>query len=240
MGTALVKQVWGLRGFVMIDSESTIKRYDGYLAKYGLSPESSGWGKKDRISERYQHILQGLDISDSLLDVGSGFCLGALICENFGIKSYHGIDLNENFFSLGLERLRELGCDINISFSQGDWQDVDSEWKFDHVVCSGLFNHKLSNEGNYELIEKFIKKFILVGNKSVSLNFLINKVDFKDNRLFYAEPAKIIELVEGCTDRYCFRKNSFKYEATLDIFPENEVNELAVYKEWKCQNITLF
>jgi SAM-dependent methyltransferase len=169
-------------------------RYNKRIEKYGISPESLGWGGgKERQFLRFKILLEiGVKQKETLLDVGCGFAdlYEFLILSNFEID-YTGVDINEKLINMS----KEKNPDLNVFTA--DILDNEFRQTYDWIICCGIFNAKLSYEDNYTYIKKMITKMFHISRKGVAIDFMSNYVDFQDPIAFHTSESEIIKFVKN-------------------------------------------
>ena len=136
--------------------------YQMYTTKHSInSPECVGWldGTENALIRNDKIYEAGIDISDSILDVGCGVGHFHTYLRNKGWKGdYLGIDPNEQ----AIEMIEE---DINVKV--GTIEDLDNS-KYSWVVASGVFNLGLQEESAFWIIHNMIQR----ADKGIVFNML--------------------------------------------------------------------
>lgn len=148
----------------------------------------------------------------SVLDIGCGFG-----------------DLLEYFRSKG-SGLRYTGCDISPDVlevarnrhpdAQFDLRDILDEpypeRSFDFVLMSGIFNHRLEdNEGFLERMLTCAHRMCVQG---IAANMTTDQVDFKEGRLYYFNPERVLKFCHTLSRRVAMRHDYPLYEFTVFVY----------------------
>jgi hypothetical protein len=190
------------------DIDMVLRRYSDRLAALGPVPEALGW-TKGRHQLRYQILLESWrPASGDLLDFGCGFADMYPYCrEHFPGFRYHGFDLNPDLVAAG--RARYPGADLASGDALRD--GLNGEW--DVVVASGLFNLRLSD--NWAFIEAMFGLFARHARVGFAANFLSDRVDYRLDHTYHADPARILELAYRFSNRVVLRNDYMPFEFTV-------------------------
>lgn len=118
--------------------DKTLSYYKDNNIKYGIGAPQNLWKDPMLQSQRFNKILQIIDLNNSsLLDVGSGY--GDLYIyakkQNIKIKTYIGIDLVKEHCDVALKNLP-----TKCSIIHGDFLLTDIEDQVDYCILSGGLN----------------------------------------------------------------------------------------------------
>ncbi|TXI46812.1 class I SAM-dependent methyltransferase [Methylophilus sp.] len=216
------------------DKQETIERYSSRYQKFGYSPKSLGWdkGKQD---VRFEILTSQYDFSEkSILDIGCGFgdlnkTLNAKYANNY---SYLGVDLVPD---LVIEARKQYVGD-KINFRTGDFLDISFENTFDFVIASGIFNHRLNNANNYDLIEAAIIKALSLSKDGLAFDFLSDKVDYQLEHTFHSSPEKILSIAYKYSRNIVMRNDYMPFEFALFIFKDDSFStEDTLFNRFKKQ-----
>lgn len=108
-----------------------------------------------------------------------------------------------------------------IDFRTGDFLDISFENTFDFVIASGIFNHRLNNVNNYELIEAAIIKALSLSNDGLAFDFLSDKVDYQLEHTFHSSPEKILSIAYKYSRNIVIRNDYMPFEFALFIFKDD-------------------
>lgn len=218
------------------DRQEAIERYSSRYQKFGYSPKSLGWdkGKQD---VRFNILTSQYDFTDkTVLDIGCGFGdLNKTLHERYADNySYLGIDLVPDLIKEAQGHY--TGSDIN--FITGDFLEVKLEEKFDFVVASGIFNHRLSTANNYELIEATMAKALSVARDGLAFDFLSDKVDCQLEHTFHSAPDKILAMAYKYSRNVMLRNDYMPFEFALFVFKDDSFSsEDTLFHRFKAQLI---
>lgn len=209
------------------DTERVYDFYNGNYEKYGYSVKSLAW-IKGKQNIRFDALTQFMDLSHrfSMLDIGCGFGDINKFFRQKGVKdyTYHGIDLVEGMISTAIDIYK---TDDNISFTCGDFlTGLDDKFgKFDYIIASGIFNFQMNEFGNYENVEKIMKKALDMcnSNGAISFDFQSDKVDyFSDNGVsFYNSPEKILSIAYKYSRNVILNNHYMPFEFALTVFKDD-------------------
>ena len=216
------------------------KRYETYNSnyylklykKYGICSKSLGWDKGKQFL-RFDQLTKNYILKDcSILDVGCGF--GDLASylkgkDNWVSIHYLGIDLIDDFVKVAKQSHKVK----NFKFISGEFLDTNFNNNFDYILSSGVFNLKNNLENNYKLIETFIAKMLKHCNKSVSIDFLSDQVDFKHKHNFHWNPPKVLKIAYKFSRNVSLSNDYFPFEFTLRINKDDSFDK----KNTKFRNI---
>ena len=201
-----------------------IKEYTKYnsnyylqlFKKYGVSPKSLGWDKGKQFL-RFDQLTKDYTFEgSSFFDVGCGFGDFAAYLKRKSCwegLNYLGIDLIDEF----IETAKGLHKEDNFRFINGDFLQTNFDEKFDFVISSGLFNLKNNFDNHYDIIRIYIEKMLHCCNKSVSIDFLSDQVDFMLDHTFHSNPAKILTIAYEFSKNVSLSNDFFPFEFTIKI-----------------------
>ena len=112
-----------------------------------------------------------------------------------------------------------------VSFLTGDFLDMDVSAKFDYAFASGIFNHKLESNNNYQIIESTIEKALNVCDKAVAFDFLSDKVDFKLDHAFHSSPEKLLSIAYKFSRNVVLRNDYMPFEFSIFIIKDDSFNK---------------
>lgn len=209
----------------LTERNATITRYSERLKEYGYDPKTLGWSKNKEII-RFKVLSQiGQFENCSVLDVGCGFgdFLKYLKQKNINVE-YTGVDLNADLITIAREQHPE------VLFLVGDFEELYFEQKYDWIIASGLFNHRLEN--NYQFITNVLSKMYNLSRRGFAADFLNSYVDFRDQDLFYAEPETVFSICKKFSRRIILRADYMPFENCIYCYKNDAINERAVFSEF--------
>ncbi|MDX8549484.1 methyltransferase domain-containing protein [Methanospirillum sp. J.3.6.1-F.2.7.3] len=207
------------------ERDATIIRYSNRFKEFGYSPKTLGWSKnKEIIRHKIMSQIGVLD-NHSVLDVGCGFgdLLKYFKNENIHIQ-YTGIDLNPDLVAIARDHHPEA------NFVIADFEDGFFDNKYDWILSSGIFNHKLDD--NYQFITNVMRKMFEKCLKGFAADFLTSYVDFKEPNLFYAEPERVFSICKKFSKRIILRADYMPFENCIYCFKNDKFNEKTVFSEF--------
>jgi SAM-dependent methyltransferase len=204
------------------EKRSLLKLYSDRLAQYGPTIAALGWTKpKARL--RFRVLLEywlstPLTRPLRVLDFGCGFgdLFGYAQDRNVPID-YTGLDINSDLIRVARSRYptaRFLCADI---FEQ----PLDE--KFDIVLSSGAHNYLLSN--NLKFIERSFELFSDMSEFGFAVNFLSDRVNYRNEQNYYSAPETILSLALIYTSRVTLRHDYMPFEFTVFVDKRAEIDE---------------
>lgn len=204
------------------DVKNTIQRYGKRLEEFGYSPKTLGWlkGKQDI---RFNILTSLYDFENkSVLDIGCGFGdLNKTLEKKVKNYTYLGIDLCEDLIKTGRSHFNKK----NINFLAGDFLSLEIDRPVDWAIESGIFNHKLVNLDNYDFIKSVMKKTFETVKDGFSFDFISDKVDYKDEHIFYAAPEKILSLAYELSRNVVLRSDYMPFEFSIFVFKDDSFDK---------------
>lgn len=197
------------------DLEQTRKRYGARFKKFGYSPKTLGWlkGKQDT---RFEVLTSQYNFSNkSVLDIGCGFGdLNKTLAELCTEYSYFGIDICDELIFKG----KELFSAPHTTMVCADFLSYNFESSFHWAIASGIFNHILAKGDNYKFIYSVMEKCYNVVTDGFSFDFIGDRVDYRDEHIFYASPEKILEFAYSFSRRVILRSDYMPFEFSIFVF----------------------
>lgn len=203
------------------------KRYSDRLLKFGYSEEALGWSK-NKNDLRFAALLAEWNqelTGSSVCDFGCGFGdLYGYIKSNFDPEpfQYCGIEINEKLVEVGKELYP------NAEFWVGDIVNEPFDRTFDFAFSSGVFNHKLSFQDEYEFITECMNKLNQISTKGYAVNFLSDKVDYQLEHTFHSNPGKILEIAFKHSRHVVLRNDYMPFEFTVYVRKDIKVDPVKV------------
>ncbi len=190
--------------------------------QYGVSPQSLGWTKgKQQI--RFNILLTDLHCEGkSFLDVGCGFGdLNIALRRRAQRYRYLGLDMVEEFI---VQARQQYGVE-GVDFQLGDFQATNLSGGFDIVLASGLFAFLLTDLDNEAYIANTLDKMMHLCDEAVTVDFLSDKVKFRRDGTFYANPSRMLDLALGLTRNVRLRHDYMPFEFSLTLFKDDSFKE---------------
>lgn len=209
------------------DMHEAVKRYEKRLEELGLSPQTLGWRSKRQQYVRFE-ILAGIgDLHRrSILDLGCGFGDFYDFLLGKGLEvDYSGYDISPKFIAIAKEK------HPNLNFEVKDILKDPVEKKFDYVVSSGIFNHKISN--NEQFIKEVFRKSLELSNQGIAHNMLSSCVDYRDAKLYYANPSEILSFCKTLSKRVTLRHDYMPFEFTAYVYKLDEKDSENIFKNYE-------
>ena len=197
------------------------------LKEHGYSPKTLGWNKK-RHNLRYYILLSQWDLNEkSVLDFGCGFGDMYAYLKNNGINAnYYGTDINENLITKGKEIYPEANLFHSDALSNGLSRD------YDYIFSSGVHNFKFAD--NWSYIQNTFEFFNKYSKLGFATNFISDKVDFREDDIYYSNPGMVIELAYKYSNKIVLRNDYMPFEFTVFISKNNAFRkETATYTEFE-------
>ena len=208
------------------EMRQALERYSNRLATLGPVPEALGW-TKNRERLRYHVLLEPWHLTtERLLDFGCGFGdLYGYCAEHFPSVRYEGIDLNEKLVAVGRQRYPAA------RLSSGNPLDDGLVGRWDIIVASGVFNFKLTD--NWRFVERTFDLFARHADRGFAANFLSDRVDFRLEDTFHADPAQALALAYRHSNRVMLRNDYMPFEFTVYVDLRREFDkDHVVYPEF--------
>ncbi len=207
------------------DMRAIVRAYSDRYARFGVSPETLGWGRKDRRRLRFE-VLCSLWAFDgaSVLDFGCGFgdLCGFLMETRTGVQ-YLGVDINPDLVDAA-RRLQPSGR-FDVANLLDDSQPID----VDFVLASGVFNDRIGD--NWTFIERAFAAFNRVARRGFAANFLSARVDYRYPDAYYAEPADVLNLCYRYSRNVVLRNDCMPFEFTVFVNKDARVDpDLAIFE----------
>ena len=131
---------------------------------------------------------------------------------------YHGIDITENVIISNNKYYRGK----NIKFSCQNILKNKIKKNYDFVFINGVFNNL--NHDNWKLMKKILKELFKITKQKLVFNNLSTYVDYKDKKLFYIAPEKVLTFCKKELSKYVvldhsykIKKNTIPFEFTTSV-----------------------
>ncbi len=207
-----------------LDKVEIIKRYTERLKRLGVGVESLGSGSNEHQAIRYRVLSEIADLGGQrVLDVGCGFGGFFDYCRHFGQPIiYTGIDIVPALLEEGRRRHPEA------TFIEMDLLEASDDLEFDYVVSSQGFNNNYTYSDNWQVMKEALAKCFRIAQKGVAFDMMSSYVDFKEDHLYYFEPARVFEFCKRLTKRVTLRHDYPLFEFCVYLFPD--------FKGWRAED----
>jgi SAM-dependent methyltransferase len=206
------------------DKKEALIRYNTRYNEYGYSEKTLGW-TKNKAAIRFNHLISEWKpelVSSKIADFGCGFGdFYDFLAHSLGNYSfdYTGIDINPILIEEGRKHFNKA------AFWVGDICTDKINKEFDFVFSSGVFNHKLSGENEYDFIWDNLQALNALTRKGIALNFLSDNAQFKHTHCFYASPMKILEMAYKMSNNVILKNDCMPYEFSVFIRKDKTIDQ---------------
>ncbi len=193
------------------EKRSTLERYNARLEQYGHDARTLGWTKRQHLL-RYDVLLSYWNLANAdLLDFGCGFGDMYDYCRQSGRTDvrYHGIDLNPRLIEAGRERYPDADLRALDISTDGLPQS------YDVIVASGVYNFRMAD--NWSFIRETFDLFRAKARRGFAANFITDRVDFRDESLYNADPCAVLDLAYSYSKRVVLRQDYMPFEFTIFV-----------------------
>lgn len=201
------------------DKLTTIARYNARLDQFGYDPRTLGWTKRQHLL-RYDVLLSYWPLAGvDLLDFGCGFGDLYAYCRDTGRADvrYHGIDINPRLIEEGSKRYPDADLCVRDVIAYGFPRS------YDVIVCSGIYNYRL--EDNWDFVTKTFDLFKSACTLGFAANFISNRVDFREESLYYTDPCAVLDLCYKYSRRVVLRQDYMPFEFSVFVDLRNKFDE---------------
>lgn len=197
--------------------QNVIDYFESCLAKHGDSAQGVDYNGQKSQYQRFEVLSAIAPLAGkSVLDVacGIGHFYDFLKENNLTPSHYKGVDITPGMIEHASKR------HPNLEFSLMDIlaAPAPEEPIFDYVVCCGLFHLRANNSDEewQEFCQAMIKQMFKYARYGLSFNMMTNQVDFRVDRLYYADPTEYFNFCRhNLSRRVCLRHDYPLYEFTL-------------------------
>lgn len=184
----------------------------------GATAATLGWtkGKQDI---RFDALLDNLPCNNrSFLDVGCGFGdLNAAVQSRCGAYRYLGVDMMPEFIA---EANRRYG-NKEVAFRVGNIVTDKFEHTFDYVIGCGIFAYQLTEIDNYDYIAMVVAKLWAYCTDALSVDFLSDRVNFRRDHAFYADPSRVLDIAFSYTRNVRLKHDYMPFEFSVTLFKDD-------------------
>ncbi|MEW6731687.1 MAG: class I SAM-dependent methyltransferase [Acidobacteriota bacterium] len=200
--------------------EKVIEYFERCLAEHGDSPQGVDYNGKQSQYQRFE-VLAGIAslANKSILDVACG--LGHFydfLHEHSSLpKEYKGVDISPGM----IERAQARNPQLQFCIEDLLALPAPPEPLFDYVICCGLFHLRANNaEAEWtEFTQSMITRMYQYARYGLAFNMMTDQVDFKVDRLYYADPTYYFNFCRhNLSRRVCLRHDYPLYEFTIYVY----------------------
>jgi SAM-dependent methyltransferase len=198
--------------------------YTGNVLEHGPGPRSVGWKDADQQVLRFAKLLEVVAPADaaagiSVNDFGCGY--GAMFeylasREGLKLSRYVGYDISGAMLAVARDRIDDGRCELV--------EGPRITRKADYSFVSGTFNVKLeaTDEQWGVIVKDAIRDLAAHSTRGFAFNLVTDQVDWKDDKLFYADPMEYFEFCRRNVSRYVSLLHDYPlYEWTLLVRMED-------------------
>lgn len=199
----------------MLSKSSVAAQYRAALGIHGNSPAAVFW-PKGRQDLRFEALTRHLPPSGfSLLDYGCGLAhLKPFLDARFENFTYTGVDMVGEFLALDREK-----------YTDAHFIELDDPrlltFECDHIVLSGVFNMLYSTDvdTHKKQVWETIETLYSLARDSLAVNFMTNKVDFRQVGAFHLDPCELVDFIRTrLSCRFVIDQSYMPYEYTAVIW----------------------
>jgi SAM-dependent methyltransferase len=198
--------------------------YAGSLARYGIDSRSVGWRDTESQALRFEKLAYLLDAdrtdgSFSINDWGCGYGeFFRYIDARYGdrLDRYHGYDISSQMLEAAREHIRDTRAELI--------ESSDVTRTADYSFVSGTFHVRRS--AAEEVWDGYVKQMIhRLAERSArgfAFNLFTTYVDFRQDDLFYADPAEYLTFCRSEISRYVALLHDYPlFEWTMIVLKED-------------------
>lgn len=173
--------------------------YDQMATQHKEGWKASHWTSKESQEDNFTILTQiaPFEQTDRILDIGCGQGDLFAFMQKRGWKStYEGIDVSSIMIDNAWKKYPKG------RFACIDFLNDQFQYKYDWILASGPFNHKVE-ENQYEYLEKCIKKMYSLAKKGFGMILLSQHDPLQKSNptdyLFGYDPIKVMEMCSELT-----------------------------------------
>lgn len=196
---------------------SVVSHYEARLREHGPTARGMDWKDEESQRLRFSILCEVAELSErSIYEVGTGAAhLCTYLQQEHSTAVYSGCDLSPEM----VEAARRLhpGAEIEV-------RDILLERpadRYDFVVCSGVFHVKLEAPDSQWRDYTFdvIRRMYAMCKVAIAFNLMTDRVDFRADGLFYADPGEILDFCRSELSRYVTLRHDYPlYEFTTYVY----------------------
>lgn len=172
---------------------NTAELYDKMAVLHKEGWKASHWSSKESQDDNFNLLTQiaPFEQNDRILDVGCGQGdLYGFMKKRGGRAKYEGIDVSSKMIDRAWQKYPEG------RFACIDFLDDKFNFKYDWILASGTFNHKV-DEDQYQYLDKCLKKMYSLAAKGFGVILMsqhdpmqkLNPIEY----LFGYDPMKVLQ-----------------------------------------------
>lgn len=195
-----------------------IDYFEKCLAEHGDSARGVDYNGQESQFQRFEILAEIASLQDtSLLDVGCG--LGHfykfLCTRGIRLASYRGVDISPAMIAVA-EKAYPVEFAVEDILALDDPQPT-----YDYVISCGMFHLKAENSDQEwgEFCRSMITRMYALARRGVAFNMMTDYVDYRLDRLYYANPLEFFEYCrKNLTRRLQLRHDYPLYEFTIYLY----------------------
>ena len=196
---------------------SVVSHYEAQLQRHGPTAHGMDW--KDEVSQRLRFdLLCGVRdlVGASLYEVGAGAGhLYGYLAELGVAVDYTGCDLSSEM----VDAARKLHPQA--SFEVRDILIDPPRRRYDVVLTSGLFHVRLDHSDTEwrQFVFAIVRRMYELCDRAIAFNLMTDQVDFRSDRLYYANPGDVLEFCRRELSRHVTVRHDYPlYEFTTYVY----------------------
>lgn len=199
------------------------KEYEKHLQKHDINtPEAVHFVGKDKSWLRFKILTEIDELNNKkILDFGCGNALLLDFLQEKQINcDYYGWDISEKMINVAKKRHPKSNFKV-VDILNEDFKEYSNF--FDYILISGVFNGKfcVGTQVHKDWIEYTILKLWSLCNNGISVNFMTEYVDWKEDYLYYCPIGKITPfIVKNLSRWYVLRHDYRLWEYTMYIYKQ--------------------
>lgn len=193
--------------------------YETALKQFGDSPKGVNWSSTESQEMRFDILCDVGNLSGQRLhDVGCGLAHMRDYLKTNGVAcDYVGSDISEDMIAAAKTRLGET-ADLHVANIRAHQQD----WMIgDYVINSGLFTVKgnATDEEWWSYVQTMIERMFQLCRRGIAFNLMTSYVDYRDDHLFYADPASVFSFCVKNLSRHVVIRHDYPlWEFTVYVY----------------------
>jgi SAM-dependent methyltransferase len=217
----------GKRGEVEQMLEDVRSLYSDSISRYGTDARSVGWHDRESQELRFEKLAYLLDADPwdgpfTVNDLGCGYGeMFRFLDARCGsrMERYHGYDISADM----LDAARSHISDPRVELIESS----DLERPADYSFVSGTFHVRRGADEDAwrEYVERMIRRMSEQSTRGFAFNLFTSYVDFRNDDLFYADPAEFFSFCRRELSRYVTLLHDYPlYEWTIVVLQERALD----------------